>query len=181
MYYNACIQASTTALMGDPGGLTPESFTMLLEELTWGQYHGQPFPVSLQSLLLPANVLTPTPVHASADIPPLVLSLAPSNQIPLGPLTQCRGSVMDREPIANHRPIPHLRLLPGENTRYSLCSNHLSMVNGCTFYKHWRLGMLCWMQCARAASHVLPPNATVCTLAAALTAEQVVEAAAACT
>ena len=37
-YYNACIQASTKELLGDPGGHTPVSFTMLLDELTWGRY-----------------------------------------------------------------------------------------------------------------------------------------------
>ena len=34
VYYNACIRASTTALIGDLGGCTPVSFTMLLDELT---------------------------------------------------------------------------------------------------------------------------------------------------
>ena len=55
MCYNACIRASTAALMGDPRGITPVSFVMLFNELTWGRYHGQPLPASLQSLLHPAN------------------------------------------------------------------------------------------------------------------------------
>ena len=36
VYYNACIWASTTALMRDPGRQTPVPFTMILDKLTWG-------------------------------------------------------------------------------------------------------------------------------------------------
>ena len=35
-YYNICIWASTMVLTGDPGGQTLVSFTILLDNLTWG-------------------------------------------------------------------------------------------------------------------------------------------------
>ena len=57
-YYNACIRASTTTLLGNPGGCTPVSFSMLLDKLTWGRYREQPLLASLQTLLLHST--TPT-------------------------------------------------------------------------------------------------------------------------
>ena len=54
-YYNACICASTSTLLGDPGAWTPVSFQMLSDKLTWGQYIGQLLPATLQLLLLLAN------------------------------------------------------------------------------------------------------------------------------
>ena len=54
-YYNACISVSTLNLLGDPGTRTPVSFQMLLDDLTWGHYMGQPLPATLQLLFLPAN------------------------------------------------------------------------------------------------------------------------------
>ena len=166
-YYNACIRASTTAPLGDPGRRTPVSFTMLLDELTWGRYRGQPLPASLQSPLHPANTLTTNPNRANPSTPASAPSPPPPN-----PPAQGRGSGRDGDTIANPRPIPCLRLLPGENTRDALRSTPLLTVNGCTFCKCWHLGMLCWSQCARVASHVPPPNTTINTVAAALTVER---------
>ena len=74
MYYNACIRESTTALMGDPGYITPVSFAMLLDELTWGRYRGQPLPASLHFLLHPANAPCPTYTVTNISIP----SVAPT-------------------------------------------------------------------------------------------------------
>ena len=68
-YYNACIRASTTILLGDPGRHTPVSFTMLLDELTWGRYRGQPLPVSLQTLLLPSSTPPTTPSQPQSTPP----------------------------------------------------------------------------------------------------------------
>ena len=75
-YYNACICSSITALLGDPGAQTPVSFQMLLYELTWGCYQGQPSPplpsssnssfppiekVNIRPPLTPRSLDTPTP------------------------------------------------------------------------------------------------------------------------
>ena len=115
-YYNAYIQASTTALVGDPGGQTPVSFTMLLDELTWGRYCGQPLPTALQSLLLLANT-QPTTSPKSDPTSPDPVGTPPSTDHPNLP---GRGTGRDGDPIVNPRPLPRLRLLPGENTRDAL-------------------------------------------------------------
>ena len=110
-YYNACIRSSTTALLGNRGGRTPVSFTMLLDELTWGRYHGQPLPASLQSLLLPSN----NPVLQPPPTPPDTAGTPPGIDLPTTP-GQGRIAGREGDPVANPRPIPRLRLLPGENT-----------------------------------------------------------------
>ena len=169
-YYNTCIRASTTALIGDPGGRTPVSFAMLLDELTWGRYRGQPLPASLQTLL-PATT-PPTAPPQPQPTPPDTAETPPG----LG-----RGAGREGDPIANPRPIPSLRLLPGENTRDSLRYTSLPTLNGCTFCKLWHLGMSCWTRCQRAASHKHPSRATIDTVAAALVAERAAAATAAAT
>ena len=172
-YYNACIRASTTALPSDPGGRTPVSFSMLLDELTWGRYRGQPLPASLQTLIPPTGT---TPLHTPQDTsgggPP------PSDDPP-NPPGSGRGSGREGDPIANPRPIPRLRLLAGENTRDVLRRTPLPTMNGCTFCKRWHMGMSCWTRCARVASHKHPPNAIISTVADALVAERAAAVAAA--
>ena len=93
-YYKTCIRASTTALIGDA---PPVSFAMLLDELTWGRYRGQPLPASLQTLLAPATTLPPTtpqPVIVPPD-PLLTLGADPSNN-PGGN----RGSGREGDPLS---------------------------------------------------------------------------------
>ena len=138
-YYNACIRASTTAQMGDPRGITPVSFAMLLDELTWGRYRSQPLLVSLQSLLHPTNAPR---VHAANNIAtpavaPTLARVNPQN-------AQGCGAARDGDPIANPTPKPHICLLQGENTRDTMRSTPLPTINGCTFCKRWHLGMSCW-------------------------------------
>ena len=163
--------------MGDSGGITPVSFAMLLDELTWGWYRSQSLPASLQSLLHPANTLHTTPTLTSIANP----AVAPDPPPIDSQNAQGRGAARDGDPITNPRPIPrlHIHLVQGKNTRDTLCSTPLPTVNGCTFCKHWHLGMSCWTRCARVASHVPPPNAIVNTVAAALIAERARAAAAA--
>ena len=169
-YYNACIRASTTASLSDPGGRTPISFSMLLDELTWGRYRGQPLPASLQTLIQP-SVIPPQPT------PPDIEGTPPGNGLPTTPNA---GRIAGREgnPVPNPRPIPRLRLLARENTRDILRRTPLPTMNGCTFCKRWHLGMSCWTKCARAASHKHPPNAIVNTVAEALVSERAATAAA---
>ena len=175
-YYNACIRASTTALLGDPGGRTPISFAMLLDELTWGRYRGQPLPASLQSLLLPSS--TPSTLASPPQSTPDTAGTPPGSDTPNTPGL---GRVAGREgdPITNRRPIARLRLLPGENTRDALRRATLPTMNSCTFCKRWHLGMSCWSRCARVASHRHPPNAVIDTVAGALVTERAATAAAA--
>ena len=168
-YYNACIRSSTTAHIDDPGGRIPVSFAMPLDELTWGHYRGQPIPASLQSLLTPAT----TPPTAPPQPPPTVPDTTGTTP------GRGRGAGREGDPIANSRPIPSLRLLPGENTRDALRSTPLPTMNGCTFCKRWHLGMSCWTRCQRAASHKHPSSATINTVAAALVAERAAAATAA--
>ena len=103
-YYNSCIRASKTALLRDPGKRTPVSFTILLEELTWGRYCGQDLPTSLQSLLLPSNMpssttsyLAPTPLDPSGTPPDTDSPPTPG---------EGRGAGRDGNPIVNPCPIP---------------------------------------------------------------------------
>ena len=174
-YYNVCIRASTTALMGDHGGITLVSFAMLLDKLTWGQYLVQPLPVSLQSLLHPANA--PCTTHTVNNI--ATPSVVPASARVDSQNAQGRGATRDGDPITNPAPIPHLHLLQGKNTGDTLCSSPLPTINRCTFCKRWHLGMTCWTRCARVASHVPPTNSIVNKAAAALTAERAGAAAAA--
>ena len=168
-YYNACIRASTTAHPSDPGGRTPVSFSMLLDELTWGRYRGQPLPASLQTLL----PLTPTPPNTT---PPDTGGTPPGNNPQTTP-GQGRTGGREGDPVTNPRPIPRLRLLQWENTRDILRRTALPTMNGCTFCKRWHLGMSCWTQCARAASHRNPSNTVANTIAAALVTERTAAAA----
>ena len=165
-YYNVYIRASTTALLGDPGGSTPVSFTILLDELTWGRYRGQLLPTSLQSLPLSST----TPSTTASQLPPSTTdpSGTPPGTNPTTTPGQGRGAGREGDPIANPRPIPHLRLLPGENTRDILRRTPLPTMNGCTFCKRWHLRMSCWTECKRATSHKHPSNAIVNTVAETL-------------
>ena len=106
MCYNACIRASTAALMGDPRGITPVSFAMLLDELTWGRYRDQPLPASLQSLLHPAN--TPWATHAVNNIATPSVAPVPARIDPQN--AQGCGATRDGDPIANTAPNPRLCL-----------------------------------------------------------------------
>ena len=53
VYYNACIRASTTVGINDPGGITSVSFATLSTKLIWGRYI---------SPLLPASYLPPASI-----------------------------------------------------------------------------------------------------------------------
>jgi len=175
-YYNQCITASSSEPMGEPGAVTPVSFSFLLDELRWGRYKGQQLPASLQILFLPPR----------AGFTPLdTLAIAPASELPLAgerppPGGDRGGDRRDREgsPVPNPRPIQRLRLKAGENTRGVLRDTALPTVNGCVFCKRWHLGMSCFANCPRAASHVHPPLAVVDTVAAALAAARTAAAAA---
>ena len=142
-------------------------FTMLIDELTWGQYRGQPLPAALQSLLLLVNT-PPTKSPQPDPTPPDLIGTPPGTDFTNLP---GRGTGRDGDPIVNPRP-PRLCLLPAENTRDVLRRTPLPTMNGCTFYKRWYLGMSFWTKCARAASHRHPSSATVNTVAEALVAER---------
>ena len=117
--------------LGDPGGRTTVSFTMLIDELTWGRYCGQPLPAALQSLLLPANT-PPTTSPKPDPTPP-----DPTGTPPCADTLNLPGCGADRDgdPIVNSHPLPRLRLLPGDNTRDALRRTPLPTMNDCTFCK----------------------------------------------
>ena len=164
------LYASTTALLGDPGAQTPVSFQMLLYELTWGCYRGQPFPPSLQQLLFPTDGKgkhTPTPAP-----------LLPRDDNPRD-ADQGQGNGRDSEFMAKYIPIVRLSILPGKNTQDYLRNKALSIVSWFTFCKCWHLGMSYFSQYAQVASHLYLLHATLDTVIGALTAERVVAAMAA--
>ena len=169
-YYNACIRASTTVLLDDPGRRTPVSFTRLLDELTWGRYRGQRLPVSLQTLLLPSTT-PPTTLSQPHPIPPDTNGTSPGSDLTTTP-SLGHGSGQEGDPIANPRPIPCLRLLARENTQDISRRTSLPTMNRCTFCKRWHLGMSCWTQCARVASHRHPSNAIINTVTEALVSKR---------
>ena len=125
--------------MGDPGSITPVSFAMLLDELAWGRYRGQPLPASLQSLLYPTNAPRVTHTVNNIATPSVIPALAHVD----AQNAQGCGAARDGDPLANPTPNPRLHLLQGENTRDDLRSTPLPIINGCTFCKRWHLGISC--------------------------------------
>ena len=168
-YYNPCSHVSTPALLEDPGAQTPLSFQMLLDELTWGRYRGQPLLTALQLLLLPVNGRGRQTTHPQ---PPPPGSANP------GGTHQGRGNGRDREPIANPHPITCLHILQGENTQNILRTATLPTITGYTFYKYWYLGVHYFSQCTRVASHIHPSQATIDTVVPALAVERLTAVAA---
>ena len=170
-YYNNCIRASTTA--GDinaPGAITPVSFDYLRTELTWGRYTGSPLPASLQSLIPPpGGVITP---RAAVSVTPPA-PIAPGPIIPGRPGAPApRNGGRDGAVVINARPIPRFALLPTENTRGVLRATALPSINGCVFCKRFHLGLTCFTNCPRAASHCHPTNTVVDQVSAALVQER---------
>ena len=170
-YYNDCIRTSTTA--GDidaPGAIIPVSFEYLRTELTWGRYTGTPLPASLQSLIPPPGGITP---RAPA------LQVVPQEPAPLVPTIPGRPGVpgsrnggRDGAVVINARPIPRFALLPTENTRGVLRSATLPSMHGSVFCKRFHLGLTCYANCPRAASHCHPTIAIVDEVSAALVSER---------
>ena len=161
-YYNSCIRAFTTA--GDintPGAITPVSFDYLRTKLTWGRYTGSPLPASLQSLTPPPGDGIAPRIEDPVNPPDLPVPIIPDP----GP----RNGGRDGAVVINARPIPCFALLPTENIRGVLRATALPSINGCVFCKRFHLGLTCFANYPRAASHHHPTiNAVIDQVSAAL-------------
>lgn len=130
-YFNNYITYSTAAREGDPGARLPVSLQHLLKEMDPGHYMRQPLLIALKLLLDTRNTRR-TPIVLAPQLAPYLLPLIGGGGVGKGivcasagtgggivKLDPCFRNKHDSEVIPNPRPVQHLCLLQGENTRGS--------------------------------------------------------------
>ena len=175
-YLNACIKASSTPALSDPGGQTPAPFQFIIDDLEYGQYLGRPLLPSLWKLLLERDYERAAAARRAREPAPTGdggrvdggsgAVTAGGGENDVAPARRQRS--LEEEPVANPCPVQCLRLLPGDNTRRICWNAALPLVGGTTFCKRWHVVRNCFSECPWRGSQVNPSAAIIDEVAAAM-------------
>ena len=156
------------------------SFRYLIDELDHGRYTGRALPRSLHDLLtvcagqcaaLALVAALPLPAPRTIDVDYRSGGRGSGGGRVIVPRGWRRND-RDGEVIPNPRPIQHLWILIGENTRGVCRDVALPTLAGVAFCKRWHMGYTCFGDCPQAASHHHPVEDIVDKVAAAMEADR---------
>ena len=192
-YLNSCVVASTTAGVSAPGSGTPVSLASLLQEISWGPYHGvDRLPPALSTILhqrdtrrqddglaTPGNHENRLRCEEAIQAADRAAGVNGGGRNGGGSGSGgggggvrggggaggCKRPGDDGTVHINPHHRPNLALLPGGKTRDVLHTFALPTLGGSTWCKRWHHRGHCFENCPRRGSHITPP-ASVCTLVA---------------